>query len=251
MPHAIWTQPYPINSLVLTPDKRLGLFGALSILQDTAWIHADHLGHGYDAMARRGTLWVLARQRLDMARWPSWGEGIAVRTWVRPADGFQVHRDFQIEDETGATIGLATASWLVLDGRSRRPRRPDPAFPMACREEGGLATLPEKIAPRDEVQEQARFDVRHSDLDLNGHVNNTRYAQWVLDSLDADASRLYRLDRYQVNFLAETRLGDSIAIEAGAEEGTATAGGRHFQGRRLQDGKVAFTARLDVSPREA
>ena len=63
---------------------------------------------------------------------------------------------------------------------------------------------PEKIAPRQDLAESARFAVRNSDLDLNGHVNNTRYAKSDFDSTSPEAGRTCRVDRYEVNFLADS-----------------------------------------------
>jgi acyl-ACP thioesterase len=89
--------------------------------------------------------------------------------------------------------------------------------------------------------------VRNSDLDLNGHVNNTRYAQWILDSAPPEAHRTYRVERYEVNFLAEIQLGDAVAIETVPLEASPTPEtGLYFQGRRLSDGEPAFAALLGV-----
>lgn len=59
MKQTIWTQTYDVNTIVLDPQKRLGLVGLLNLLQDAAWLHARHLDCGYEEMMQRGTIWVL------------------------------------------------------------------------------------------------------------------------------------------------------------------------------------------------
>ena len=247
MKQDVWIQSYAVNTLVVDARKRLGLVGLLSILQDVAWIHADHLGHGYEAMMDVGAIWILSRQRLVMADWPVWGDELAVRTWVRPIKGPLIHRDYEmlIGDRK---VGEGAASWLTVDVKTRRPVRPAVAgAQLACRPDGALAFTPEKIAPRQDLAELARFAVRNSDLDLNGHVNNTRYAQWILDSAPPEAHRTCRVDRYEVNFLAEIQVGDAVAIEGDPLDAPSNPEtGLRFQGRRLSDGALAFAARLGV-----
>ena len=247
MTQAIWMQSYAVNTIVVNAQKRLGLVGLLSILQDVAWAHADRLGHGYEATMEKGAIWVLSRQKLVMTNWPIWRDELLVRTWVRPIRGPLVHRDYEmlIGDRK---VGECTASWLTLDVKTRRPVRPAVAgAQLECRSDGALASTPEKIAVREDLAEATRFSVRNSDLDLNGHVNNTRYAQWILDSAAFEAQRTVRVDRYEVNFLAEVQVGDAVAIEsAPLEAPPKRATPLYFLGRRLSDGAAAFAALLGV-----
>ena len=246
MKQTVWSQRYAVNTLVVNAQKRLGLVGLLAILQDVAWAHADHLGHGYEATMDRGGIWILSRQKLVMADWPIWRDELLVRTWVRSPRGPLVHRDYEmlIGDRK---VGECTAGWLTLDVKTRKPVRPAPAeTPWQCRADGALATTPEKIAVRQDLAEAARFSVRNSDLDLNGHVNNTRYAQWILDSAPPEAHRLYRVDSYEVSFLTEVQVGDAVAIEGAPLGAPNPETSLHFQGRRLSDGAPAFAARLGV-----
>jgi acyl-ACP thioesterase len=249
---AVWTQNYDVNTIVLNHRKRLGLVGLLSLLQDTAWVHARHLGHGFDAMIERGTIWVLTRQKLAMSAWPGWGDSIAIRTWLRPIAGALAYRDYEIVSG-GRIVGECTACWLTLDAETRRPLRLNLTDTgVACRSDGGLAIEPGKIAPRQGMDEAARFEVRNSDLDVNGHVNNTRYAQWILDSVPLETHATYRLQTYEVNFLAETQVGDTIVIDKSQLDPAADSLKQwQFQGRRAADDKVAFAARLGVEAAES
>ena len=216
-------------------------------MQDVAWAHADHLGHGYEATMETGAIWILSRQKLVMSAWPEWGDQLLVRTWVRPIKGPLIHRDYEmlVGDRK---VGECTASWLTLDVKTRRPVRPAVAAgSLDFRLDGALACTPEKIAVRPGLAETARFSVRNSDLDVNGHVNNTRYAQWILDSTPREAHWSWRVNRYEVNFLAEVQVGDAVAIERAPPEASSSAERLlRFQGRRLSDGAHAFAALLGV-----
>ena len=247
MTQAIWTQNYAVNTIVVNAQKRLGLVGLLNILQDVAWIHAEHLGHGYEATMEAGAAWILSRQSLVMSVWPNWGDELSVRTWVRPTKGPLVHGDYEVL-VGDRKLGECVANWLTLDVRTRRLIRPGfVGASLDFRLDGALAFTPQKIAVRQDLAETARFSVRNSDLDANGHVNNTRYAQWILDSTPLESHPARRVARYEVNFLAEVQVGDAVAIDSAPVEAISNAETSvQFQGRRLSDGAHAFAAVVGV-----
>ena len=248
MTQAIWTQGYAVNTIVANAQKQLDLVGLLGILQDVAVTHADHLGHGYEATMDAGTIWILSRQKLVVADWPMWKDQLTVRTWIRPVRGPLVHRDYEIlVGERKA--GECAAAWLALDARTCRPVRPTfVGAQFHCRLDYALPLTPEKIALRRDLATVAQYCVRNSDLDMNGHVNNTRYAQWILDSASPETYRTRRVVSYEVNFLTEVQVGDTVAIDCAPL--SAPANGEtslHVQGRSLSDGADAFAAVLGVA----
>jgi acyl-ACP thioesterase len=249
MKQTIWTQTYQVNTLVLNDQKRLGLLGLLNLLQDAAWIHAQHAGWGYEDLMRQGTIWVLARQKVVMTDWPAWGDVVTIRTWGRGAAGLLALRDYEIM-VADRKVGECTTSWLMLDWQTRRPQKLDRvSFDRKCRVGSPLTIDAGKIAWRDDLHPAATFQVRNSDLDVNGHVNNTHYAQWIVDSLTCEELGAYRLGEYEVNFLSETRVGDAVIIDRGLLEPSGAASIRcQFQGRRANGDKPIFVARLCARP---
>ena len=54
---------------------------------------------------------------------------------------------------------------------------------------------------------------RYTDLDFNGHVNNTRYLDWCCDALGIDTMRGAYLKHFAVNFDAEVMPMQQIRTE--------------------------------------
>ncbi len=245
-----FTQTYDVNTIVLDHQKRLGLVGMLNFLQDIAWMHASKLGWGYDDLIAKGTIWVLSRQKLVMTDWPVWEDKVTIRTWPRRSGSIMALREFEIH-AGDKKVGECTTSWIVLDWNTRKVQKLDRImFGVETRDEGVLDISADRIAPRQDLKEAARFEVRNSDLDVNGHVNNTRYAQWITDAMSAEDLAKFRIDEYEVNFLAETGLGDAVVIET--DGGVPDANGRitrQYQGRKTSEDKPAFAAKLVLSPR--
>jgi hypothetical protein len=88
----------------------------------------------------------------------------------------------------------------------------------------------------------ATFAVRFSDLDVNEHVNSARYLSWALDSAPAEVQQRMELASFEINFVAEARLGDEVVVSAEIEKGVGAgilAGIRH-----QADGKELCRVRL-------
>ncbi|MEK7356521.1 MAG: acyl-[acyl-carrier-protein] thioesterase, partial [Bdellovibrionota bacterium] len=93
----------------------------------------------------------------------------------------------------------------------------------------------------------ATFQVRNSDIDMNDHVNNTKYSQWILDAMPIEWHRKYKLERYQICFLNEAKLGDSVDVSIAVLEGDENSARSkvQYQGFRVADSKPIFTAILE------
>ncbi len=194
----------------------LGVRSLCDYLQEAAGNHARELGVGVNELRERGMTWVLSRIRVRIARLPCAGEKLDLRTWHSGFDRLFSLRDFSLIDAEGNPIVTAVSAWVMLDMRTRRPVRPTKVF--APPDTGGVqrafAADLEKLPGCEGVGEEASISVRWSDLDVNRHVNNSRYAEWVAEGASAmchDGERLAGLD---IDYLAETLYPDSVVVRS-------------------------------------
>lgn len=244
MSSVIFEKSYSVNSINININKKLGLFGILGILQDISALHADDLGVGYENMVKNDAFWVLTRQKLKMTRWPSWQEDINIKTWPRSPKGMMAIRDFEIfiKDEK---IGECSSSFMVLNGTTRKAISPNlESLKNAHQFPADLNINPEKINLPEEMKFKKIVEVRNSDLDMNLHVNNTRYSQWMLDAIPIDAHKNTKLIEFDINFISETRLGETIELFTHSELLDEKNKVTFFKGFRPKDQKTVFTARL-------
>ena len=225
-------------------QKKLALPYLLSTMQESAWDHAAHLGQGHRETSARGAAWVIVRQRVEMWEWPNWEEVMTLRTWLRPPSAAMVVRDFEffLEDRQ---IGRAAAHWITIDEQHRRPVRLGfPDNPNLFRQEGHPDFEPTKLTLPSELVRLEQFQVRNTDLDLHGHVNNTRFSEWILNSLPLSMLRQHRLTEYEINFLAEANPEETVSVHGVPLASLRPGDSGYFQGRQVSDGKVLFNARL-------
>ncbi|AGH94539.1 acyl-[acyl-carrier-protein] thioesterase [Pseudobdellovibrio exovorus] len=245
----IWEEEYKITSYLVNLRGRAGLYAILNLIQDVGWMHAI----AAQVRLPANLAWVFTRQKLVMSQWPKWNETISIRTWLRPPESAAfILRDYEII-LNGQVIGTCTSTFAVIDTQTRKIAAQEwSEYEQLFRTGTALPHHPVKIPYREDAQDLTVFEVRNSDIDLNNHVNNTKYAKWILDSISIDTLRAgVDLLEYEVNFLAEARSGDRVTVQSCAEEklegqsDSATAL-IQFQGVRVSDKKTIFTAKLRV-----
>lgn len=154
-------------------------------LQESAGRNADLLGFGEQDLLRFNLTWVLTRLVLRIARLPRAGENLRIHTWPSTLDRFG-HRGYEVYDEQNNLIVIGGSAWSVMNLTDRSMASlPDalvPKYPSAPRHCEPFAC---RVIPRlrSGSPSKALVRVRRDDLDINGHVNNTKYLAWILEPL--------------------------------------------------------------------
>lgn len=239
----IFEKNFEVNTVNININKRLGLFGLLGFLQDIGLVHAENLGAGIEEMIKNNAFWVFTQHKVVMDKWPKWQDIVRVKTWPRKIEGIKAYRDFTIHvgDEQ---IGKSVATFMVLDGTTRKPVKPnldEDLFKDFSQE--SLDIIPEKVRVPEGMEMKSSIIVKNSDLDMNNHVNNTKYSQWILDTIPIEYHRNFVVKEFDMNFISEARLGDEIDIFSTKEE-SASVITSTYQGIRRSDQKTVFASHI-------
>lgn len=229
-------EQFKIRATEINQDQKATLPAICNLLQEVAGNHAQQLEFDITDLQQNQLTWVLHRLCVKMNRYPDWREIITIQTWPSSGDGLRAYRDFLILDAEGNTIGKSLSYWLMMNTESRRPVRiPKEILKMAPKNtEHVLSVTDGNFAVVNQPKDSQLFQVRKTDLDLNKHVNNVRYVEWVLSCLPEDS----QISEIDIKFLAESVLGDTDV----AEMQPNGEGGFHHQIRRTADEKVLAKA---------
>ncbi len=242
---SILEKDYKVNSLNMNSNKKLGLFGLLGILQDVTGEHALKLGFGYEESQKKGFFWVLVRQKLRINSWPNWNDLVLVKTWTKPVFGIYAIREYEIF-VNHQKIGDCSTTWMILDSETRKPKKIENSDNLfKPRTDYSLDFSAEKVTLPNEMNSIKTFEVRISDLDMNNHVNNIKYTQWILDSIPFIYHQKFMTKEYEINFSGETFLDDKIETFSNIEKLDSNKDHEvFFKGNRVKDSKTVFTARI-------
>ncbi|MGC8865717.1 MAG: acyl-[acyl-carrier-protein] thioesterase [Bacteroidales bacterium] len=244
----VWRETYKITWDAAGASGRLGLPQLAGFMQETAWHHAHLLGVGFEANQQDNRAWVLMRMEIWTDNLPGWEQTLTLETWPAGIEGFQALRNFRFFNSQGNEVGGAATSWLIIDAESRRPRRPE-AFEYLRKavvpEFMPHFSAPEKIKlPESNFLRAGYRKVSFSDIDMHGHVNNSRYLTWCLDAFPTTWHLENRITHLNINFLQEALEAEEIEIyRADTEKGKT-----FLYGLRQSDHKIIFTTLLDYLP---
>ncbi|MBQ3892466.1 MAG: acyl-[acyl-carrier-protein] thioesterase [Desulfovibrio sp.] len=153
-------------------------------LQEAAGLSADELGFGAGALSPYGLTWILMRMILHIERLPSLEESLVIATWPSRFSHFG-YRGYKIFDSERRCIVHGGSAWSVMDLAARSlSSLPEeltaryPEAPSGC-DEFSCRAIPKMRS----AECTSRIRVRKDDLDINGHVNNTKYLAWIMEKL--------------------------------------------------------------------
>ena len=207
----IYSLPYTLRSRDVNMFQRLRSSQLFELLQEAATDHSELLGAGVGIIRKQNLMWVLARQNTEIGRMPSYGEKILIETWP----GRTVHslypRYYRILDARGEAIINSSAIWMLAD-MAERTLVPSSrsGFDFSNDKRGMEIALPSP--PRSFFTDKSMsFTVPFSYVDMNGHMNNTRYFD-LADNLSPAALAGRDPRRILVEYSAELRLGVSYEL---------------------------------------
>lgn len=232
-----YREEFKIRASEVGFDQKATLSAICNLLQEVAGNHARQLQFDITDLQKDELTWVLHRLWIKMDRFPDWRETIRIETWPSSGDGLRAYRDFLILDSNENTIGKSLSYWLMMNIESRRPTRiPNEILQMAPQNIDHVLPVKEmEIADVEDADYSQSFEVRKTDLDLNRHVNNVRYIEWMLSILPEETTA----NEMDIKFLAESVLGDTVVAEI--KRGSNAS--YYHQIRREQDQKVLAKAR--------
>jgi acyl-ACP thioesterase len=184
-------------------------------LAEIAGEHAHLLGWGFDRMLASNQYWVESRLKIKFFDLPRFGDEITLRTWPKTIQQrlFFI-RDFEILSADSKKLAAASSAWLVIDAASRRliPSATSGLDLPATPDRHGLEEPLEKLGLNDSGEERLKLTAGYSAVDMQGHVNNSRYVDWVCDCFPMDMYRSHTLDWIQVNYDHEILPGEEVVL---------------------------------------
>ena len=168
-------------------DSRVDCFGAMKpsqilyVAQEMGGEHSALMSLDYDTLAKRRLFWAVTRHRVQITRMPRRGETIRVETWPMPTTRVAYPRSVVAYDADGRECFRAISLWVLMDLDTRHMILPGKSgITVVGTLRGNELAVHSGVISRELVQTRDRT-VCFTDLDRNGHMNNTRCMDWIDD----------------------------------------------------------------------
>ena len=181
--------------------------------QELAGDHSAILGAGYDYLRSLSLAFALTRTELHMEKYPRIGDKVVCHTWAAPVMKWMFPRYFIFETESGERLGYAGTIWVLLDLNERKMAAPSALnVEIATGDLPAPMRMPGKAAAPSEELPAREYMPGYSEIDVNCHVNNTRYVAWACDALGAELLKDKCVRSLTVNYSHEILPGQPVFL---------------------------------------
>ena len=208
----IYTQEFEISDIHVDRFGRAKPSVLLYFVQEAAGQHCSLLAVDHERLSHKHLFWAVTRNRVQITRLPMRNEKITVKTWPMPITKVAYPRSVVAYDADGEELFRSISLWVLMDDRTRAMILPGKSGVVV---DGTLTgtelTVPHAIASRP-MEQSVQKTVGFTLLDRNGHMNNTRYMDWVDDLLPSGFHEVHPVQEFTVCYLNEAREGDQIRV---------------------------------------
>lgn len=235
----LWKKEYNLRASDFDKFSHIKPSAVLDLFQDAAGQHANELGVGFDEMIQRSYLWVLTRIKFKIISQPKSYQKVVVKTWPLEPHRLNYRREYCIENEIGERLIVGSSEWVVIDSEERRLVSAPDLYPFS----DGFhpeTMFEEKIGKIRNFEENGTpyvVNAGFSELDVNNHVNNTKYASYVLDAINP--SETDEPEIFQIDYRKEVLQGTRLKIYHAKEDNIVFAKGQN------ENGDVMFLCKLE------
>lgn len=212
---SVFKQKYHIDLRDVDFSKKLKLSTLFSYFQDIASLASENLGYGIETLDEKfGVAWVVTRIRVGITRMPIWDEEITIETWPLEPGKIEFDRDYLVRDANGDVIIRAVSKWIIMDIKERKIKRSEVIgihYPEKITERA-IEGILEKIKHSGTLEEVYNKVIGYSDIDFNGHLNNSKYVDYIMDCFPVEEHKKYTIETIDINFNHEALPGDSITL---------------------------------------
>ena len=208
----IYQQDFYITDACADRYGRLKPSMILFYAQEVAGRHCNILSLDYDTLAKKRLFWAVTRHRVQITRMPMRGETIHVETWPMPTTKVAYPRSVVAYDEQGHEVFRAISIWVLMDLDTRNMILPGKSgISVVGTVRGMELSVPRSLLPVVMKNRHSR-KVCFTDLDRNGHMNNTRYFDWIDDLLPSSFHEDHPMKEFTICYHAEAREGQTLEM---------------------------------------
>jgi len=155
-------------------------------------------------------VWIITDYDIEVARLPHFAEEITIETEALSYNRLFCYRRFTIYDEAGQELIHMMVTFVLMDRDSRKVHAVEPEIvaPYQSDFDKKLIRGPKYESLNEPISKD--YHVRFYDLDMNGHVNNSKYLDWIFEVMGADFLTQYIPKKINLKYVKEVRPGGVI-----------------------------------------
>lgn len=208
----IYREPFLIPFDMTDVNHNIKMPQLLSYCLFISGKQSNELGRSDDYILEHfGLVWIVTDYEVTIHRLPQFTETIIIETEAISYNKFFCYRVFRIFDQEGNLLVDVLSYFALMNPKTRKV---SPVIEEIVEVYGSEFVKKIKRAPKMHALEEAihrLYHVRYFDIDMNGHVNNSIYLDWMYDVLGYDFLSKHRPKSLQLKYSREVSPGGDIS----------------------------------------
>lgn len=193
---------YKIPFYLCDFNKVLRLDGLVKLFVETS------IQNSFDVEGHFESPWILYRWYIEMFDDINWRDEIEIHTYSNRIEGYLAYRNFDIYKDD-KLIAKAQTKWLLLDENHKRVIKIPNKLIEMYGQYGGFNAPEQEIKALDSYRDTKKIMVRKSDIDMNIHVNNAAYLQYLYEGVDLENKKVKTIE---IIYKKELKYGDDVDL---------------------------------------
>lgn len=207
----VLVKEYEIKYYEQNLNSQLKESSLLNLLQDIATISAESLGFGPSYIFPKNYAWVVLKYHIELYKDLKNLNKLIIKTESRGTTKLYAFRDFELYSSQNELLGKVISAWALIDITTRKILLMQKTLGFIKNFEPRLGDLEYgKIEPLKEVNYQKEFNVCFDDIDVNKHVNNSKYITWALEVLPVDFRMSYLSKVIDIKYKKEISFDEKV-----------------------------------------
>ncbi len=225
-----------VNYYLRTSDfdmkSRIHPSAVLDLFQDVAGCHAIKLGCGFEDIIKKNLLWMVTRVKFSLIKTPPKNAYVKVSTWPLEPNRLLFQREYCVSNDEGELLIKGSSEWAVVDCEKRKLAPSAGVYPEMefLTDKNYDGRLP-RLHDFEQTGEGVDIVPTFSDIDCNGHVNNIKYALYVVNVVSPHEDAV--ITDFQIDYHKEIQPGERITLYHKRECNTVFAKGVNRSGDNM------------------
>lgn len=207
-----YTENYMFKSYDCEPRGTARPAAVLRLMQETANHNMQTAKPSYYELYEKGMAFVISRLHLKFNKPITRFDEYICSTWACPSKGVTFQRNYTVEKD-GEIFAFANSAWALVDFNSGALQKVNDFDRSGYCSDDAIEPLNAtrfKIPSECDLHCVGSKKVYYSDIDLNLHMNNTRYPELLCDHMP-NIDKIFITEMY-ISFVGEAAFGEQIEI---------------------------------------
>lgn len=208
-------QKYRIRVCDTISSTKVSNTGFLGLMEDVGGLHSSEVGFGIYDIPKTNLTWLLLEWRLQVISRPQIEQWVYVKTWSRKIEKYYAYRDFEVHDENGKLLAIATSKWILINTEKRKVTKVDDYINECYETEDdrvfGEDEKLDKLKEPENAENVLEYDIARRDIDLYNHMHNLYYLDLAYEALPEDVyKKAHKFNNIRITYKKEVKYGAKI-----------------------------------------